>query len=92
MEVFTGEGGGLYAGPNGTLNTGPGGFLYAGPGGGLYSGPGGGLYTGPDGGMYTGPGDPYCRKIPPWPILVQILEANRRPDLAEKIRDVYPKD
>jgi len=87
-------GGGLYGGPGGALNAGPGGGLYDGPGGGLYDGPGGhlydgpggGLYDGPGGGLYDGPGFQFCSRMPPWAVLVRILESKGKSKQANLIR------
>ena len=81
-----GPGGGLYDGPGGGLYDGPGGGLYDGPGGHLYDGPGGGLYDGPGGGLYDGPGFSYCSRMPPWAMLVKVLESKGKKREANLIR------
>lgn len=79
-------GGGLYDGPGGGLFDGPGGGLFDGPGGMLFDGPGGGLFDGPGGGLYDGPGFPYCVSMPPWSVLVMVLERKGKKREANLIR------
>ena len=90
-DQYSGPGGGRYTGPEGGLYTGLVDGLYTGPGGGLYAGPGGGLYSGAGGGIYTGLCDePHRSNIPPWPVLIEYLEAHRMKDIADLIRSHMP--